>query len=814
MNNTYFLNPAHVEIAKARYFLKDKGGKLIENDIFEVFKRETDYVFQNDTEENKQKALKYRQEKKIVPAGRMLAQAGTDVKNLCNCFLIGFDDDTREAISDLKRKHFHIQANGGGVGMNFSTLRPRGSVCKTNQSRSSGAVGYIGDISYQSSNVQQGGNRSGANLGLLEDQHPDLLEFITKKSESNWENIRKFATVTDNKEFECFQWNNPYQWQMFNVSVLLTDDFMGRVINNDNSPWVLKWKETEWHLWEYEINGKTIRVTAPDNDMAFYKASSLIPYFNNQNMKLVNGPYDLSAPEWFDMICKNAWEDGCPGIMFIDMARKFHNGEYFNTICGANPCAEILLPKNSVCCLSSICLPSFFKNGKFDWDDYKEAIKIAVRGLNNVIDISKIGEKDIDENILRERRIGLGTTGIAELLILEKKKYSSEEGREYVSKILEVLRDVSYEESIDLAKKKGAFPAFDFEGFSKSQFFDTLPQRIKNGIKKYGIRNVNILAQAPAGTTGTMLGFSQGCEPYFYMCFVRNSRVGSFFDGSPAFAKWLKKNKIDYAKYNFSLRELRKDLNVPDYFEESHEINWIDHIKMQALFSKFIDQGVSKTINLPNSSTVEDVKNAYIEAYKMGIKSTTVYRDGSKKQVLESAGKTDNKDLLSAKRPEELLCDIHNVSVRGEKYTVLVGMLNNKPYEIFCAPQENFELSTKCKKGKIIRNGSGKYHLDIGDIKIKNISGHLKNDEQRIITRLTSLSLRSGIKMDDILDQLSKADGTVVDFSNAMLRVLNKYSENEIVENSGKACPSCGSTNIIFNSGCMECLGCNYSKCS
>jgi len=1192
LNGNYFINPAHLEIAKARYFLKDENGKLLENDIDEVFVRETNYIYQNDTDENKQEALKYRREKKIIPAGRMLAQAGTGVKNLCNCFLIGFDDDTREAISELKRKHFHIQANGGGVGMNFSTLRPRGSVCKTNQSRSSGAVGYIGDISYQSSNVQQGGNRSGANLGLLEDWHPDLLEFITKKSSSNWENIKKFASIVDDEAFQFFQWNNPYQWQMFNVSVLLTDAFMQRVINKDNSPWVLRWKDKEWHLWDYNNNGRILTVTAPNEDMAFYKASSIIPYFNSQNMKLVKGPYDMSASEWFDMICKNAHEDGCPGIMFIDTARKFHNGEYFNTICGANPCvtgdtwiltsdgpqqvknligkqfsavvdgkeykcpngffetgikdvvkietsegfnisvtkchkiltqlgkdrvwktaseickgdllvlnnhrgiqikwatpkdndfekgyllghiigdgfishnrktdtlcgtcevwnekdydgaeikniilqcvqklgikhrsdfrfwhylkpgdsyvmkltylydllkefdikqdkivtnkieeasysfyqgfiraffdadgsvqgnhnkgisirlnqsnknrllavqrmlarigiisavykrrdaglrllpdghrgkkeyyvkdnyeliisndnmklfndligfthrpkqerlnkllagysrkqnkeafvasvsaiipdaiqmvydatvedihafdanglyvhncAEILLPKNSVCCLSSICLPSFFnKNGEFDWDDFKRAVRAAVRGLDNVISLTKIGEKDIDANIINERRIGLGTTGIAELLILEKKKYSSEIGREYVAKILEVFRDTAYEASIELAKERGAFPAFNFDGFSLSEFFKTLPEQIKNNIKAFGIRNVNILCQAPAGTTGTMLGLSQGCEPYFLMCFVRNSRVGSFMDGSPAFGKWLKKNKIDFKEYNYSLKELRKSFKVPEYFEESHDISGSDHIKMQAVFAKYIDQGVSKTANMPADATVEDVKNTYIEAYKMGIKSTTIYRYGSKQQILESGEKAIEKRpehilmASSPKRPEELPCDIHTTVVRGEKWTVLVGLLNNKPYEVFAAPQESFEISAKYKKGKIIKNGGGAYHLDMEDFKIKNISNHLKNDEHRVITRLISTCLRHGVPMSFITDQLAKADGTVVDFSKAILRVLNKYGNEESIPAKGKtACSNCGGTNIIFMNGCSECLTCNHSKCA
>jgi ribonucleoside-diphosphate reductase alpha chain len=828
LNDTYFLNQAHLELARARYFLKNDSGQPIEQDIDDVFVRVIDYIYQND-QEHKEEALKYRREKKIIDAGRPLAQAGTQTKNLLNCFVIGFEDDTREAISELKRKHFSIQARGGGTGINFSNLRPKGSVCKSTQSRSSGAVGFITDFSYQSSNVAQGGNRSGANMGIIEDWHPDLYEFIVKKSNSNWENIRKFSSICDEDAFSYFQWQNPYQWQMFNVSVFLSDAFMHAMENGGEEKWILKWKDEEWHLWKFNVTrgpstGKEYKreiiVTAPNEDMARYKASSEIPFFNNSHLQLISGPYDLTVAEWFNILCKNAWEDGCPGVIFKDLASRFHNGEYFNKIEATNPCAEAIMPRNGVCCLTSLVLPSFFVNGEFQWDDFEKTIHQAVRGLDNIISLNVTDEKDIDENSLRERRIGLGTTGIAELLILNKLKYSSSNGRDFTAKILAFLRDKSYEASIQLAKERGPFPAFEYEGFSKSEFFKTLPEHIQIAIKQFGIRNVTINTQAPNGTSGTMVGFSQGCEPYFAMSFLRNSRVGSFSDGSPAFIAWMNNNKLDYKDYDFNLNKLRESHEVPEYFEEAHEISWMDHLRMQAVFAKYIDSSVSKTINLPNSATVDDVKNAYLSAYKMGIKSTTVYRDGSKQQILEHIVKTSEKarthEIIRAqapKRPAELPCDIYHTTVKGETWTVLVGMINNFPYEIFCAPQENFELSPKYKKGIIIKNGNGCYHLDMGDFKLKNISVYLKNDEHRVITRLISTCLRHGVPMSFISDQLAKADGTVVDFSKAILRVLNKYNEPDIIEKEDRVCSSCGSSNVVVNGGCPECLDCGMSKC-
>ena len=1166
LNDRYFLNPAHLELARARYFLKDSSGQAVEQDIDEVFQRTINHIYQGD-EEHKEEALKMRREKKIIDAGRPLAQAGTQTSNLLNCFVIGFEDDTREAISDLKRKHFNIQAQGGGTGINFSTLRPSGSVCKSTQSRSSGAVGFITDFSYQSSNISQGGNRclpgdslvamadgtwkriidirpgdqvlafdkksgkttpsnvvnffengikdiyeyrlaggvsvkstdnhrwlgvqtdgnlicrtiddmpkssckigfvketpyfgdktskwagilgyllgdgcftgeniklsvlnreirkrfidslpegvsywendesvfvssdgelqdylkhtslyhcvsyekfipddvflynrkdvisviegliatdgwvsteeigfcstskqmvddfrrlllkfgisgyiqadnrprkgkvrrtlwnfrikhpdsynqfleffdvpdknkkamiktnsiqhkrrddcvfhkvqeviclgkdltfditidhpdhlfivdgavthnSGANMGMLEDWHPDLYEFITKKSESNWENIRKFSTIFNEDEFSYFQWAQPYQWQMFNVSVFVSDKLMEMVMDGGEEPWILSWDGEPWHLWEFKKTMgpksggeyvKTFTVTAPNKEMAYFKASTKIPFFNNKDLELVRGPFDMTANEWFSMICKNAWEDGCPGIIFEGTARKYHNAEYFNPLEATNPCAEQVLPRNAVCCLTSLVLPTFFVDGEFQWNEFERAIYQAVRGLDNIITVNKTGEEDIDKNSVNERRIGLGTTGIAELLILMGLKYSSQEGRDFAEKILSFLRDKSYEASIELAKERGPFPAYEYKGYSQSQFFKELPEHIRNLIKRHGIRNVTILTQAPTGTTGTMVGFSTGCEPYFAMCFNRNSRIGSFLDGSPAFISWLKEKNLDYADYDYSLSKLRKAISVPDYFEEAHEISVEGHLKMQAVFAKYIDSSVSKTINLPNSATIEDVKNAYLMAYKLGIKSTTVYRDGSKQQILEAVVKESDKkrpvDIVRAhapKRPKELPCDINHTTVKGEKWTVIVGLLDGRPYEVFCAPQDNFEIAQKYKTGMMVKNGGGSYYLDTGDFKLKNISSYLNTDEHRVITRLISTCLRHGVPMSFISEQLAKVDGTVIDFSKAILRVLKKYGESTTVSGKDLVCSACGSTNVVLNSGCPECLDCGVSKC-
>ena len=1174
LNQTYFFTEAHLNIARERYFLKDDEKQLIEQDINEVFAREVNHIYQNDLD-HKENALRLRQEKKILPAGRPLAQSGTKTKNLFNCFVQGFEDDTKEAISKLKTNHLNIQAQGGGVGINFSTLRPRGAVCKTNSSRSSGAVGFITDISYQAANVMQPGNRclpgntrvamadgtyqkieqirsgdivvafdlttgkcipskvvkfyengkqevfryhlcnghtpestsshrwlnistnsetaprnnfriktveqmpksstkigipktteffgsihskwagilgfllgdgcftgetvklsntsleireefkkqipkdllqtiwendediyfstngkfqeylrsislwhckageklladeifkfdkesliklingliatdgwvnksefgicstsqkliddirlilrkfgingtiyidnrpkkgtditrnplwnftvkhpdsynkcieifnvpgkqyrakiknksinhrrrddvyfhtvkkieslgdkltfcieikhpdhlfvtefgishnSGANLGVLEDWHPDLFDFIHFKSEHNWENIREFTTIDNEDEFAYFQWNNPHAWQMFNVSVLLTDEFMNQVITDSKEQWHTHWNNVEWFLWTFvnPLGPKTgvqyqkqFTVSAPTIETAIAKASSQIPFYNIKALKLIKGPYTLTAKEWFHQLAISAHKDGCPGVVFIDLIRRYHNGEYFNKITALNACSEQPLPDNGVCALTSIVFPSFFINGQFDWDMCREAIWEAVRGLDNLLDVSKVGIDEIDLNVIKERRIGLGSTGIAELLILERIRYGSDEAIKYLEKLNKFKRDESYKASIELAKERGAFPAFNWEEYSKSQFIKELPQDIQDAIKEFGIRHVAILTVAPTGTTGTMIGYSQGCEPYYFMMMLRNSRVGSFHDGSPAFIKFLKDCDIDYSQYDFNLNKLRENIKVPDYFVEAHEITIEEHINTQAIFAKYTDSSVSKTVNIPNSATIEDVEKTFILAYKLGIKCTTVYRDGSKQQILEKIKAKKDRPLkitqtTSPKRKREMNCDIHHTSVMGEKWTVLVGLLGEKPYEVFCAPQKSFELSNKFKEGKIIKINSGKYDLDLGDFKLKNITDLIETDEHRVITRLLSTALRHGVSIEFISDQLQKADGTVSDFSKAILRVLRKYQSVESLLKPDFKCPQCGSINVILQGGCPQCIDCSWSKC-
>ncbi len=843
---TYFLNPAHEAIASSRYYLKNEIGLPVEKNIFQVFKRVNNYIYQSDPE-HRELAQRLCEEKKIMYAGRPLAQAGTGIKNMFNCFVLGIGD-SREEISECQRIHFHIQAHGGGTGINFSKLRPSGSWCKGSNARSSGPEGFITAMGYLSSNIQQGGNRSGANMGILEDWHPGLLKFITKKSRGNWENVRKFSVVTDENKFKQWQWMNPYPWQTFNVSVALSDDFMRQVKRQVKKPWILHWKEEEWHLWDYEailkdyaLNGDEIEtripitVCAPDKEVSLHEAMNEVPFRNDADLKLVNGPYDISAYDWFRKICTNAWEDGCPGIFFIDKARAFHNGEYFNPLEATNPCAEQILPPWSVCCLSSIVLPEFVtEDGDIDWEELKEAVFVLIRSLNWITLHNKTDIDQVDTNALLERRIGLGTIGMHEALIRMSMAgereyiYSQDSGRAMAKKILKFIKHTAYEASIELAKEIGPFPRFKYGEFVKSKFMQQLLKEepeLDKALKRHGIANVTILTQAPTGTTGTITGYSSGCEPYFAMSYVRNSNVGTIIDGCPSFLDWLKEREIDYAEYGHNLKELRRHKRVPKYFEEAQDISWENHLAMQAVFAEQVDSSVSKTINLAADATVDDIMGAYIGAYDLNIKSTAVYRDGSKAQILETlknyAKNSEARPqtvvtMQAPRRPDGLDCDIHAVSVKGEKWKLLVGLLHGKPYEIFCFPEEQISIPASKTEGLLQRNGHGRYNLVIGEDDdawtIKNVAHLLLNDEHRMITRLLSTSLRHGAPLSALVAQLTKCDGDVTTFSKAILRVLKKYiTDEEYLEVS--TCRSCGSKELIMEQGCIQCKDCGFSGC-
>ena len=468
----------------------------------------------------------------------------------------------------------NIMAMGGGVGFNLSSLRPKNAIAHTVGGISSGSVSWGGLYSYTTGLVIQGGNRRGALMLILDDWHPDLLEFINSKREA--------GKITN-----------------ANISVFISDAFMEAVENDE--------------VWRFVFPDTTY----PDYDEIW---TGDLNAWKDANLPLVHHS-EMPAREIWNQICQSAWASAEPGCLFIDRAREQSNSYYFSNLIATNPCSEIYLGGWGVCCLSHICLQNMVKTDdtghvSVDWLSIKKTTQLGVRFLDNVIDVTPYRyEENRQVQQLGERRIGLGTMGFAELLIKLGVRYGSDESVELAEKIQKMIAYTAYEESSDLALEKGSFPEFDAKRFLASGFCQLLPDHLRAKIREDGMRNVACLTAAPTGTVGTLMSTSTGIEPFFSFVNYRKSRLGVFEERHPIL------DGVD---------ELQ-DYHVTAMDGVSPE----DHVRILCAFAKYNDQSISKTVNIKSDATVEDVSNIYKYVYKNGAKGCAIYRDGSRnEQVL------------------------------------------------------------------------------------------------------------------------------------------------------------------------------------
>src|SRR5438445_5729645 len=486
----------------------------------------------------------------FVPGGRILAGAGSGHQvTFYNCYVISSPEDSRQGILDNLKIMTEIMARGGGVGINLSTLRPRGSYIKTVNGTASGPCSWAQLYSVATGDViQQGGSRRGALMIMLDDNHPDIEEFIT---------VKRTAGKIEHA----------------NLSVCISDKFMEAV--KEDADWDL--------IWQGEVK-KTIKARA-----------------------------------LWDLICKSAWESAEPGMVFMDRYNKLSNTWYYENIRCVNPCGEQGLPPWGVCNLGAINLSAFVKDGRMDYARLAEVSKVAMRFLDNVVDAN---EYFIEENRVAQlgtRRTGLGTMGLADALIKMQIAYGSEESVPVIERIYATIRDAAYEASSDIAAEKGAFPKFDRNKYMQGQFIKRLPKAIQEKISKQGIRNAVLLTQAPTGTTSLLSGVSSGIEPVYDFAMVRRDRTGEHILYHPLLQAW---------------RDEHPDEPTPTYFVAANDLTPEEHVRVQAAIQYYTDSSISKTVNAPNSHTVEDVQKLYRLAYELGCKGITYMRDGSRVGVL------------------------------------------------------------------------------------------------------------------------------------------------------------------------------------
>lgn len=601
----------------------------------------------------------------FVPAGRVLYGAGSDAGvTFFNCFVMPFPKDSREGISEHRGEVMEIMSRGGGVGTNGSTLRPRNALARGVNGKSSGAVSWLNDIAQLTHLVEQGGSRRGAQMIMMADWHPDIIEFIISKMQNpnilrhiinttSDEQIKRLAqeklkfeplsevekTIYEgyfevpkayvDKEAEeyseqllkdggRYSVHNPDFLTGANISVAITDEFM-RAVENDEE-YALRFPDVE----NYD-----------DEQMASYNE-----YWHEvgdvREWPLPVKTYrTIKARELWDLINVCATYSAEPGVFFIDTANKMNNAQaYGEKIVCTNPCGEQPLAPYSVCNLAAINLANMADkaNKTVDFDKLKQTVRTGVRLMDNVVDATPYFLKANEEMALGERRLGMGVMGLHDLLIYCGEVYGSDSANELIDKVFETIATTAYRASIELAKEKGSFPLIDGDGVGDkraklifSGFIATLPKSIRQDIYQFGLRNSHILTVAPTGSTGTMVGVSTGLEPYFAFKYYRSGRLGKFIEVNAGI--------VD---------ELGVDAdNLPPEFVSAMELSPEAHADVQTVIQRWVDSSISKTVNAPKGYSVENVQKIYERLYKGGAKGGTVYVDGSRDSQVLSLSNDD-----------------------------------------------------------------------------------------------------------------------------------------------------------------------------
>jgi ribonucleoside-diphosphate reductase alpha chain len=592
--------------------------------------------------------LEKRTMRQILFGGRILAGAGTDEElTYFNCYVAPMIHDSRGGIADHRKIVMEIMSRGGGVGTNGSTLRPTNTKVTKVRGKSSGAVSWLDDLSQLTHKVSQGGSRRGAQMIALADFHPDLIQFITAKAQKP---LKATITIDGKEKTLKFGKRGNETLSGANISVLISDKFMEAY-----------YKDEEWELVFPDVANYT-----PEEmelyDLVWQDIGD--PYKLYEDYGLRYKVYArIPARDIVKLIGICAHGSAEPGILFLERANKFSNTWYFNPLICTNPCGEQYLAKWSVCNLGHVNFAEHLKWNaekgfyEVDFDELKATTRALTRALDNVIDKTPYYFKENEDNQKGERRLGLGTMGIDEALKLCGYDYGTPEGRQFAEELFRAVTVTAYWESVEMAKERGAFKFFDADKFVQSEWMKFLAQEepeLVEAVKKYGIRNATIVTQAPTGTTGTLAQTSTGIEPFFAGEFWRASRIGVSVQKAPVIKK-AEEVGIDVSQFKYA----------GDYTTKQH-------LDFQAVAQKWNDSSISKTINAPKTTSVEDVIGLMEYAYEIGLKGFTVYVDGSREtQVLGT-------DETSFEDSSELPLDKYPVKTALAGATVGIGMEEGK----------------------------------------------------------------------------------------------------------------------------------------
>lgn len=762
---------------------------------------------------------------KLVPGGRIAAGAGaSDELTLFNCYVIPSPKDSRGGIMETLSEMTEIMARGGGVGINLSSLRPRRAVVKGVNGSSSGAVSWGGLFSYTTGLIEQGGSRRGALMLMMNDWHPDVLDFITVK--------QTMGQVTN-----------------ANLSVCVSNAFMKAV--KEDLDWELVFPDTTdedyTEVW--------------DGDLDKWKAAGRkVVHFRT-----------VKAREIWHTIIESAWKSAEPGVVFMEYYNQMSNSWYFNPIICTNPCGEQGLPGWGVCNLSAINLSRFYDEEQHDvnWEDLAVTTRYSVRFLDNVITKTPYHFEENEENQKKERRVGLGTMGLAELMIKLNIRYGSPESLEFLDKLYGFIAKEAYLASAEIAAEKGAFPAFDADKYLQSGFMKVMTKvypEVGEAIREQGIRNVTLITQAPTGSTGTMVGTSTGIEPYFAFKYYRQSRLGFDEQFVPIAQDWM---------------DAHPGEELPDYYVTAMSLSAEDHIRVQAAIQRWVDSSISKTANCPSDFTVEDTKRLYELAFDLGCKGVTIYRDGSRDvQVLQTEKKED-KEAKEAKEAKDAKASAASEAASTEEPADNANQSGNTSITASQKPVEDKQYK---KRPQVLHGATYKINTPFGMayITINDLNGIPSEIFLNVgkagsdvfamaeaLGRVCSLFLRygdHGHKVELLIKHLKGIGGSgaigfgpnrVESIADAVAKALEIHVQSDhfggdhdpapvaaTVDHhqeehaahdhehghdhdhdhgidlrysapaaSRDLCPSCGSASLINIEGCKTCSNCGYSKC-
>lgn len=693
---------------------------------------------------------------KFVPGGRILAGAGTDNLSYYNCFVIPSPKDSKDGIFDTLNTMSQIMSRGGGVGINISSLRPRYAPTLSTNGRSSGAVSWGEIYSFVTGLIEQGGSRRGALMLILEDWHPDLLEFIEVKQD-----MQRITNA--------------------NISIGISDEFMEAV--EADADWTFKFPDTKVPVYDTKWNGdlKTWAIET-DNAVIEYKT--------------------MKARDVWQLIIESAWKCAEPGLWFKDRANQVSNSWYYAPLISTNPCGEQPLPAWGVCNLGALNLSKFVTNDKIgeasiDFGALKKAVRTAVRFLDNVIDITYYPYPEQEKQQKSERRIGLGTMGLAEMLIRIGVPYGSDDCLNILDTLYQIIAHEAYDASVELAMEKGAFELFK-ERYNDGLFMLNLARPLRDKIRKFGIRNVTLLTQAPTGSTGTMVNTSTGIEPYYAWEWTRKSRLGDFDEKAAVWEEW----------WSYAEHKSAYFINQA-FFVTAQDLTPEQHIRVQAAIQKWTDSSISKTCNVPAHYTVEQVGELYKLMHKLGCKGGTVYRDTSRDvQVLSQVDNTGK----VRHRPEVLFGKTYRSNTpAGTAYITINDRQEDGPFEVFInvgkAGSELAAISEALGRliSYVLRQPSAKKPYE----RVDDIIGQLRHIGS---DRAFGFGKdRVGSLPDAIAQTLAKH--VLADYEGDFEGLPEGDVDNGNAVVLYDLCPQCGDASFTRIEGCKKCISCGHSEC-